>query len=844
MSRATSLADLYRASVQEYTKSPAEWKGLLSCVARFYKRSFDNAVLIYAQKPDATQLGTFDEWHDKRVGRSINRGAKSIAVIDMVNPNASIKYLFDFMDTNGSVQSYRNLQKYLWELEEQYRPSVIMRFHEKYNTPTRSMDACLYHLVSLRVKDWLSPYMESFKVRDEESPLHGMPEDAVKAEFMGLVMESVAYTVFSKCGISTEMFEDGSFENISNYNTLQLFMALGSCTVSIARPILNEIYREIQDIKIERSKIYENRAIDELYIQTGRGRDAVSRNQGIGEPADRPDAGGTVREPMESVHDGEASPQAVGTGGTGQDQRNDPPGRSGGRAEEGGADPGTSGRSSHAGDGGYHGESRTHEQDNARSGRDRNGRGGAESQMTPASPPSPQTTKSPADGFKPSVGDFFVVPPKSQETIRASRTDTGKIPEQKPEIIGQTEQGAGSAHPQEEITEPGAASAEKSGETPEAENTIISEQEPEEVSQPEEGMAESAEELPEAGEGIKPEQEERSKPETEQRTEEAPQSKAKLEQKSRETQKHKTEPEADVMQEMPEKSAVAENRNPETSGDTKAETPVSVSGLLEEEEISELLDMVLCADDLVPDARVWHSEICGFFQRGNSQEKKANALKLIYGELDEDYTIHDGGCQVHVLGQSEGIVFQADGGEYFYSYPELTQRIDALILGGIYPFSIEEEELDDFAIPDEREELEESRRNRETEASAEYAVEEEAYSFGGEMENPEEPDNEQISLFDLGMESGYEDNTGSGRDALLDADKAPEQPLPFHEGERGCLCRTYRGSGGKESDVQSPGAFWDVYGTDAVFSLIRSYGCIPSGARRHGVRSGISKRYE
>lgn len=78
MSRATSLADLYRASVQEYTKTPAEWKGLLSCVARFYKRSFDNAVLIYAQKPDATQLGTFDEWHDKRVGRSINRGAKSI----------------------------------------------------------------------------------------------------------------------------------------------------------------------------------------------------------------------------------------------------------------------------------------------------------------------------------------------------------------------------------------------------------------------------------------------------------------------------------------------------------------------------------------------------------------------------------------------------------------------------------------------------------------------------------------------------------------------------------------------------------------------------------------------
>ncbi len=732
MSRATSLADLYRASVQEYTKTPAEWKGLLSCVARFYKRSFDNAVLIYAQKPDATQLGTFDEWHDKRVGRSINRGAKSIVVIDMVNPNASIKYLFDFMDTNGSVQSYRNLQKYLWELEEQYRPSVIMRFHEKYNTPTRSMDACLYHLVSRRVRDWLTPYMENFRVRDEESPLHGMPEDAVKAEFMGLVMESVAYTVFSKCGISTEMFGDDSFENISNYNTLQLFMALGSCTVSIARPILNEIYREIQDIKIERSRIYENRAIDELHIQTGRGRDAVSRNQSIGEPADRPDAGGTVREPVESVHDGGASPQAVGTGGTGQGQRSDPAGRPGGRAEERGADPGTAGRPPHAGNGGHHGESRTHEHDNERGGRGRDGRGGAESQITPASSSSPQTAKSPADGFKPSVGDFFVVPPKSQEILQAFQTDTGEISEQRTETVRQPEQGAGSVQPQGEKAEP----------------------------------------------------ERQSKPEPEQKSDEKLQSEALLEQKSVEVSQPKAEPEADSMQEMPEKSEAAENGNSEISGETKAETQSYSSGLLEEEEVSELLDMVLCADDLVPDARVWHSEICSFFQRDNSQEKKANALKLIYGELDEDYTIRDGSYQVHVFGQSEGIVFQADGGDYFYSYLELSRRIDALILSGIYPFSVEEEELDDLAIPDEKEELEESRRNRGTETSAEYVVEAEAFSAGEEMERPEGTDNGQLSLFDMGMESGYEDNTGSGQDALLEADKVPEQPRLFHEGER------------------------------------------------------------
>ena len=155
MDRATRLADLYKASVQEYIKTPEEWKGLLSCVARFYKRSFDNVVLIYAQKPNAIQLGTFDEWHDKRIGRSINKGAKSIAVIDMVNPNASIKYLFDLLDTNGSIQSYRE---------------IMLRFHEKYQFPVDSIEACLHGLAGKRTKEMMPAYLDRFPGRRRRQP--------------------------------------------------------------------------------------------------------------------------------------------------------------------------------------------------------------------------------------------------------------------------------------------------------------------------------------------------------------------------------------------------------------------------------------------------------------------------------------------------------------------------------------------------------------------------------------------------------------------------------------------------------------------------------------------------
>ena len=404
MSKATLLADIYKKSMQEYTKRPAEWKGLLSCVARFYKRSFDNAVLIYAQRPDATQLATFDEWHDERINRNINGGAKGIAVIDMSNPKASLKHLFDLMDTNGDEKSFKKVLSYLWELEDQYKPSLLIKFHEQYNTPTSSIEVCLYKLIQRRVRQFLPKYMENFKVRDESSMLYDLPLEAVKAEFTELVTDSVAYTVFQKCGLSTELFEENSFTNISHFNSLELFMALGSFTVFFARPTLKEIHQEIQKIKIERSQIYENRPVNETDLSTGQGRTAVSRTANLGERENRQDAGGQVRQALEGVHDGESSGPPVRAGGTGRNQRDDFQGGRGSGGPEGTADTGTAQGPADAGHRRPAGESRTHEHAYSDSRGNRAERAGPESQIT-------QVAEPPADGQQPSAGGFFVVPP-------------------------------------------------------------------------------------------------------------------------------------------------------------------------------------------------------------------------------------------------------------------------------------------------------------------------------------------------------------------------------------------------------------------------------------------------
>lgn len=590
MSRVTTLKNLYQKAVVEYTENPEEWKGLLTAVARYYKRSFDNAVLIYAQKPNATQLATFDEWHDERIGRSINRRAKSIAVIDMRNPGASLKYLFDFMDTNGTEQTFKNFMRYHWELEEQYRPRLMLRLNEKYHLPMRSIEACIYKLVSRQVTQILPKYMENFKVLEEDSPLYGMPIEAVKAEFQELVVESVAYTVFSKCGISTELFEENSFEKISQYNTLGMFMALGSCTVSLARPILKEIQQEIEAIKNERSQIYENRTFDELRLQAGRGRDDVSRTANFKESGDRQDASGQVREAVESIHDGEPSAPIVGTGGTGQNQRGDFEHGRGGGESQGGLDSTAFDVPANARYRGYTDAGGTYEQSDETGGGNYFERTGTKHQVTSQESQNIEHIKSPADGQKPPVGDFFIVPPRQGEQVQ--------------EVMG----------------EPAPAPMLESKSEPESE----------------------------------PEPKPEPKPESKDRQ------------------------------------------------------------LMVDPEHFELVDEFLSTEGWVPIWADWEEFLYQIYDGELSQQERHNQLKQFYDNLNTDFVI--AGEEIHVAGYEDGMVFTIDDWPFYISNDDLLKRIEATYFD-TNRLTSRQKELDDFAIPDEVEQMFGAEQKVESEAS-------------------------------------------------------------------------------------------------------------------------------
>ena len=132
-------------------------------------------------------------------------------------------------------------------------------------------------------------------------------------------------------------------------------------------------------------------------------------------------------------------------------------------------------------------------------------------------------------------------------------------------------------------------------------------------------------------------------------------------------------------------------------------TPPSIP-VLDEEEISDLVDVVLCADDVTLNTREWLKEICDFFQGGHKKSTKANVLKAFYGKLDTDYTTKTGDY-LHITAGDDGLAFETEGQRFSFEYWELADRIDRLILQGIYPFSAEDSMLDDYAIPDEADEM-------------------------------------------------------------------------------------------------------------------------------------------
>ena len=60
-----TIAELAESVSRQVAKNAGSWKAFLNTAARLYKYPFQEQLLIYAQRPDATACAGIDVWNSK-----------------------------------------------------------------------------------------------------------------------------------------------------------------------------------------------------------------------------------------------------------------------------------------------------------------------------------------------------------------------------------------------------------------------------------------------------------------------------------------------------------------------------------------------------------------------------------------------------------------------------------------------------------------------------------------------------------------------------------------------------------------------------------------------------------
>ena len=342
------ITELYDQTVQSVTGSYQSWTGFLRAACYNYKCPFDDQILIYAQRPDATAVLEMERWN-RQFGRWVNRGAKSIAVFGDDGQNC-LKLYFDVSDTHAS-RFARPLP--IWTMHPAFEPEVIETLEatfgnlaEKENLADAVRSAC-----HNAVADNFTDYLQDLRECREDSLLEELDDLNLEAFYRDALEVSVAYMLMTRLGLrADDYFSPDEFAHVYEFNTPPTINALGIATSDIAEMGLREISRTV--MQAQRDQFFANREKSGYDDRTEQHETPHERSEQHGghlqdaerlsgaEPADAADAGGAsgqVRGAAERISD--EAPQ--GALHQSQDQRQ-ADGAFGGdradRAEDGGAD--------------------------------------------------------------------------------------------------------------------------------------------------------------------------------------------------------------------------------------------------------------------------------------------------------------------------------------------------------------------------------------------------------------------------------------------------------------------------------------------------------------------------
>lgn len=309
---------LYDEGIKQVVSSAKNWEAVCRMTGRLYRYEFDNILMVYMQRPNATLVADYDTWKDPRVGRYVKRGSKGIAIFPSRALKPYMRYVFDISDTGG-----RNT-RLTWELDEKVKEAYAAYLGYKNEDGKEPAENFLKDFTEKRIGVIIDSEFgeritglvhlagtKRYLVDDKTQEITA--EEALK--------RSVMYAVFTRCGFDVPP-EKQDFSFITAFSSEEEVYRLGSLVSDISCEVLKSISKELT--QMERSIAYGRND-----VSRGRGRDAVSESHITG--GERTDdesrqvrsegSGVPEREPQGEVSDTrkiwEAGGENAGSGNTG-----------------------------------------------------------------------------------------------------------------------------------------------------------------------------------------------------------------------------------------------------------------------------------------------------------------------------------------------------------------------------------------------------------------------------------------------------------------------------------------------------------------------------------------------
>lgn len=250
----TYISELAKLAQAEVTKSSEHWQRFLTTASRFYKSySFDDQLLIYMQRPDATACADMETWNGK-MRRWVNAGSKAIGLIR--KGTGGRPYIQNVHDVSDTHRVRGGKDPWLWNMEADYHGPVAERLAKAFNLPgTGSLGDTVMETAAFVVEESYGEYLRDLHYEVEDSFLEELDEQNVDLIFRDTLKASVQYAALTRCGLDASLYLDREdLGGVINFNNVGTLACLGTVTAEASRVILMEVGEAVRLAQLEQAR--------------------------------------------------------------------------------------------------------------------------------------------------------------------------------------------------------------------------------------------------------------------------------------------------------------------------------------------------------------------------------------------------------------------------------------------------------------------------------------------------------------------------------------------------------------------------------------------------------------